>query len=313
MLGAMADGRAVGDPYQTLEVAPGAEPEVVDAAYRALARKYHPDVNRSPGAAERMREINAAYAVLRDPARRAALDGNPAAPERRVSTRPAAQPRAGQAERPFGTPSRPASPGDAGKAATAPGVAGQSGLVRQAVGRVWAEWRRLGARDGRQFALGAAVVLLLAGAVAGGLLAWRARTAATALPAYWRTAASARTAVDASRQRLQVLAGGGYEAAAGNPAFVAAAGQLAQELHDAQQTLRGVPGTVPPAAVAFHYAQLADWEEERRVREAQRDAAATRNPALWAEAAAQEAAWRGGTRHQQVESLARELAAAVGR
>lgn len=62
------------DPYRVLQVDPQAEPEVVEAAFRRLARKYHPDVNPAPEAAEQMERIMAAYEVLRDPDRRAAYD-----------------------------------------------------------------------------------------------------------------------------------------------------------------------------------------------------------------------------------------------
>ena len=50
------------DPYKVLGVSPDASDEEVKRAYRALAKKYHPD--RNPGdaaAAQKMREINAAY------------------------------------------------------------------------------------------------------------------------------------------------------------------------------------------------------------------------------------------------------------
>ncbi|MBU1878977.1 MAG: J domain-containing protein [Chloroflexi bacterium] len=60
------------DLYKTLQVDPDAEPEVIAAAYRRLAAKYHPDVNASPEAAERMLALNLAYEVLGDPVRRAA-------------------------------------------------------------------------------------------------------------------------------------------------------------------------------------------------------------------------------------------------
>jgi hypothetical protein len=60
--------------YEVLQVDPRAEPEIVEAAYRRLARKYHPDVSASADAERRMKEINAAYQVLRDPARRATYD-----------------------------------------------------------------------------------------------------------------------------------------------------------------------------------------------------------------------------------------------
>ena len=62
------------DYYRVLQIDPDAEPEVVAAAYRKLAAKYHPDVNASPEAAERMREINVAYDTLGDPYKRAEYD-----------------------------------------------------------------------------------------------------------------------------------------------------------------------------------------------------------------------------------------------
>ncbi len=59
------------DYYHILGVHPKAEEEVIKAAYNGLAKKYHPDLNPSADAAERMKEINEAYEVLGDPARRA--------------------------------------------------------------------------------------------------------------------------------------------------------------------------------------------------------------------------------------------------
>ena len=59
------------DLYEILQVQPRAEVEVVRAAYRALARKYHPDHG---GDAVRMTQINDAWDVLGDPVRRAAYD-----------------------------------------------------------------------------------------------------------------------------------------------------------------------------------------------------------------------------------------------
>lgn len=50
--------------YEVLQVHSDAQPEVIQAAYRALVRKYHPDVNSSPDATRRMQEINEAYEIL---------------------------------------------------------------------------------------------------------------------------------------------------------------------------------------------------------------------------------------------------------
>jgi hypothetical protein len=67
----MREGRSW---YQVLQVDPQAEPEILEAAYRGLAKKYHPDVAPSADADARMKQINAAYEVLRDPRRRAVYD-----------------------------------------------------------------------------------------------------------------------------------------------------------------------------------------------------------------------------------------------
>jgi curved DNA-binding protein CbpA len=62
------------DPYKMLQVDPEADPDVIQAAYRRLAQKYHPDVAPGPEAAERMKAINVAWDILADPLRRAAHD-----------------------------------------------------------------------------------------------------------------------------------------------------------------------------------------------------------------------------------------------
>lgn len=67
-----------GDHYKTLQVDSEAEDDVISAAYRRLAAKYHPDITGPDGQA-RMVAINAAWEVLRDPARRAAYDRERAA------------------------------------------------------------------------------------------------------------------------------------------------------------------------------------------------------------------------------------------
>jgi curved DNA-binding protein CbpA len=65
---------AVADPYRVLQVLPTADQEVLTAAYRALAQKYHPDHDASKLAARRMIELNAAWAIVRDPDLRASWD-----------------------------------------------------------------------------------------------------------------------------------------------------------------------------------------------------------------------------------------------
>jgi curved DNA-binding protein CbpA len=61
--------------YAILNVAPDAEPVVIEAAFRALMKKYHPDQGPPPGmTGPTAAEINAAFAVLRDPERRADYD-----------------------------------------------------------------------------------------------------------------------------------------------------------------------------------------------------------------------------------------------
>ncbi len=89
------------DPYKVLQVDPEADPEVIQAAYRRLAQKYHPDLAAGParnragaggggsgagaaggaggaggarGSGDRMVAINRAWAILRDPVARAAHD-----------------------------------------------------------------------------------------------------------------------------------------------------------------------------------------------------------------------------------------------
>ncbi len=72
----MADVRRqdVADLYELLEVSPHASSDVIQAAYRVLVRVHHPDRNETAEAAQRTRELNAAYQVLSDPQRRARYD-----------------------------------------------------------------------------------------------------------------------------------------------------------------------------------------------------------------------------------------------
>jgi curved DNA-binding protein CbpA len=94
----------VDDPYHMLQVIPEAEPEVIRAAYRALARKYHPDLG---GSQVQMALLNAAWETLGDREERAQHD-------RYRRTAAAAQTtqseRYGVDQRPPATTPRPMSP-----------------------------------------------------------------------------------------------------------------------------------------------------------------------------------------------------------
>uniref|UniRef100_A0A453ILN9 J domain-containing protein n=1 Tax=Aegilops tauschii subsp. strangulata TaxID=200361 RepID=A0A453ILN9_AEGTS len=71
---AAAAERGGKDYYATLNVRRDATLKEVKSAYRTLARKYHPDMNKSPGAEEKFKEISAAYEVLSDKEKRSLYD-----------------------------------------------------------------------------------------------------------------------------------------------------------------------------------------------------------------------------------------------
>jgi curved DNA-binding protein len=62
------------DYYAVMGVAREATQDEVKRAYRKLSRKYHPDVSKEADAEERFKEVGEAYAVLKDPEKRAAYD-----------------------------------------------------------------------------------------------------------------------------------------------------------------------------------------------------------------------------------------------
>lgn len=67
---------AIPDHYAALGIDPSADPEVIAAAYRALAKKYHPDTGATTGtaSAERFEQVQRAYEVLRSPESRRRYD-----------------------------------------------------------------------------------------------------------------------------------------------------------------------------------------------------------------------------------------------
>ena len=62
------------DYYEVLGISKGASDAEIKKAYRSLAKKYHPDVNKEAGAEAKFKEINEAYEVLSDPQKRQTYD-----------------------------------------------------------------------------------------------------------------------------------------------------------------------------------------------------------------------------------------------
>ena len=60
--------------YDTLGISQSASADEIKKAYRRLARKYHPDINKDKGAEEKFKEINAAYEILKDDSKRQQYD-----------------------------------------------------------------------------------------------------------------------------------------------------------------------------------------------------------------------------------------------
>ena len=62
------------DYYEVLGLQKGASQDEIKKAYRTLAKKYHPDINKEPGAEEKFKEINEAYDTLSDEQKKARYD-----------------------------------------------------------------------------------------------------------------------------------------------------------------------------------------------------------------------------------------------
>lgn len=62
------------DYYEILGVSKSASEAEIKSAYRKLARKHHPDIDKSPGAGEKFKEVSQAYQILSDPSKRKQYD-----------------------------------------------------------------------------------------------------------------------------------------------------------------------------------------------------------------------------------------------
>jgi curved DNA-binding protein len=62
------------DYYEAMGIERNATPQEIKQAYRKLARLYHPDISKDPKGSEKFQEVGEAYAVLKDPEKRAAYD-----------------------------------------------------------------------------------------------------------------------------------------------------------------------------------------------------------------------------------------------
>jgi len=71
----MSPNDTLKDYYAVLGVPPSATQDTIKKAFRALAAKYHPDINSDPGAEEHFKNLVEAYLILKSPDKRNLLDG----------------------------------------------------------------------------------------------------------------------------------------------------------------------------------------------------------------------------------------------
>ena len=100
--------------YELLQVSENADQEIIQAAYRRLVLRYHPDRSSEPDAAEMTQRLNNAYAILSDLARRAAYNMQLGA------SRTAPQPRPRNQRTQEAPPARPAKQNNTRGAPTQP-------------------------------------------------------------------------------------------------------------------------------------------------------------------------------------------------
>lgn len=81
------------DPYEILGIGPAADDATIRAAYRAGMKRFHPDQNAAPDAADKARQVASAYRLLSDPDQRARYDRQQAMREQVIAPPPPPTPR----------------------------------------------------------------------------------------------------------------------------------------------------------------------------------------------------------------------------
>ena len=92
--------------YDILEVSPAASPDVIEAAWKSLSKRYHPD-NQKTGNAERIKAINGSHDVLSDPKQRKAYDAKLSGERSRQASAPGQGRNAAQPTMPVPPPHMP--------------------------------------------------------------------------------------------------------------------------------------------------------------------------------------------------------------